>query len=259
MTQSPGLRPDAFDLHGGPVAALLIHGLTGAPPEMRPLGDYLATHGLSVSAPLLPGHGTRPEDLQHISWEDWYQHVESCYRQLAAGHQRVLVVGFSLGALLALHLAANYPAAGVAALSPALMVRDWKAPLAKYLKALIRSVPKDLDPEHSDLADKSVYSQFWQYPCWPTESAYQLSRLQKVVRSELGRIEIPAFVAYSTADAAIHQQSGPTLLRELGSADKVDLVLHKSGHGILVDAERLVLFDRLHGWITTHVAPGECC
>ena len=257
LEQMAGVGPEAFELPGGPVAALLIHGLTGSPREMRLLGNYLAEHGFTVSAPLLPGHGTQPEDLQHVSWEDWYQQVETSYRQLAARHKTVFPVGFSLGALLAVHLAAEHPVAGMAALSPGLIVRDWKAAFARYLKAFIRTVPKDLDPNHSDLADKSVYPLFWQYPCWPAESVCQLGRLQKVVRSELAKITAPAFVAYSTADASIHPRSGPTLFRELGSADKVELVLHKSGHGIVMDAERSVLFDRLHGWMTTHVVSGQ--
>jgi len=259
MTDVPALVPDSFELPGGQLAALLIHGLTGSPPEMRPLGAYLAARGLTISAPLLPGHGTRPEDLNHTSWEDWYGCVEASYRQLLGAHQTVFVVGFSLGALLAVHLAANQSVAGVAALSPALRVRDWKAPFAGYLRSLIHFVPKDLDPNHSDLADKSAYQLFWQYPCWSTESVHQLVRLQKVVRLELGRIRAPAFVAYSTNDASIHPQSGPTLFRELGSDDKVELVLHNSGHGILVDAERLVLFDRMYDWIATHAlsTPGN--
>lgn len=252
MSQGAALLPDAFFLPGGPIVALLIHGLTGAPPEMRPLGDYLAAHGLSVSAPLLPGHGTRPEDLEHTSWEDWYRHVEFNYRQLAADHQAVFAVGFSLGALLAVHLAASQPLAGVAALSPGLRVRDWKAPFAGFLRHFIRSVPKDLDPEHSDLTDKSAYELFWQYPSWPVESVYQLQRLQRVVRAELGTIKAPAFVAYSTADMSIHPESGPTLFRELGTPDKTELVLHYSGHGIVVDAEKSVLFDRMYDWITAH-------
>ncbi|OQB27008.1 MAG: Thermostable monoacylglycerol lipase [Chloroflexi bacterium ADurb.Bin180] len=257
MTNGPALCPHAFDLPGGPTGALLIHGLTGSPPEMRPLGDYLAAHGVSVSAPLLPGHGTCPEDLEHTSWEDWYQHVEASYEERAAGHESVFVVGFSLGALLAVHLAARHRVAGVAALSPGLQVRDWKVPFVRYLKAVIRFVPKDLDPNHSDLADKSAFALFWQYPCWPTESVHQLVRLQQVVRGELRQIMAPAFVAYSTGDTSIHPQSGPTLFRELASADKVELVLHKSGHGILVDAEKATLFDALLGWITAHAWPGR--
>jgi carboxylesterase len=249
------LNPGPFDLPGGPTAALLIHGFTGSPPEMRPLGDYLAARGLTVSAPLLPGHGTTVAELIRTSWEDWYRHVEGAYRMLRAQHEQVFVVGLSLGSLLALHLAAQEPVAGVAALSPALLVRDWRAGLTPLLRHVLKSVPKDPDPAHSDLRDREAFKRFWSYDEYPLEGAYQLLRLQKVVRGELGAIAPPALVAYSTKDMAIHPRSGPTLYRELGSADKDELVLHNSGHGIVLDVESRVVFERVRNWITAHSVP----
>src|SRR2546430_8469231 len=54
---------DPFALGDGPDACLLLHGLTGSPAEMRPVGDALAAAAFRAVAPLLPGHGTTPEDL----------------------------------------------------------------------------------------------------------------------------------------------------------------------------------------------------
>ena len=71
MTAHPELAPGAFVLGGGPVGCLLIHGFASSPPEMRPLGDFLHQRGITVSAPLLPGHGTVPEDLNRTLWQDW--------------------------------------------------------------------------------------------------------------------------------------------------------------------------------------------
>ncbi len=45
---------------------LLIHGFTGSPPEMRLVGEYLHRRGLTVYAPLLPGHGTTVEDMNRL-------------------------------------------------------------------------------------------------------------------------------------------------------------------------------------------------
>ncbi len=45
------------------MGALLIHGYTGSPPEMRLIGDYLHERGLTVLGPLLPGHGTNVADM----------------------------------------------------------------------------------------------------------------------------------------------------------------------------------------------------
>jgi carboxylesterase len=49
-------------------AVLVLHGLTGSPWEVRPLGEALAARGFHVEAPLLPGHAGAPEALGFVTW-----------------------------------------------------------------------------------------------------------------------------------------------------------------------------------------------
>lgn len=114
-----------FVLGSGPDACLLLHGLTGAPSEMRPLGEALARAGVRAVGPLLPGHGTSPERLAAVTRSEMLAFATA---QLAAlrGARRVFVAGLSFGALLALRLAAlpdepgMPPVAALALLAPAL-------------------------------------------------------------------------------------------------------------------------------------------
>ena len=76
MPQFPWLDPSPFCFQRGRVGCLLIHGFTGAPIEMHPIGEYLVEHDIIVSGPRLPGHGTAPEDMQGVTWEEWYSAVE---------------------------------------------------------------------------------------------------------------------------------------------------------------------------------------
>ena len=52
MAEQPGLDLSPFSFEGGPVGCLLIHGFTSAPPEMRPMGEYLPelSHEMTVVA-----------------------------------------------------------------------------------------------------------------------------------------------------------------------------------------------------------------
>lgn len=252
MPQYTWLDPSAFELPGGPVGCLLIHGFTGAAVEMRPMGEYLAARGLTVSAPLLPGHGTTPEDLARTTWQDWYSYVERAFLALQARCEKAFVMGFSLGSLLALHLAAQHEMAGVVALSPALLVRDWRIHLVPLLRYVIKAMPKDPDPQHSDMTDKEALKDFWSYDVHPVAAAYQIYLLQRVVRPELGRIRTPTLIIYATGDMSIHPQSGPTLYNEIASPGKEQIVLHNSGHGIVLDAEREVVFQKTYGWMMAH-------
>jgi len=97
---------DPFVLGEGPDACLLLHGLTGSPAEMRPVGEALAAAGFRAVGPLLPGHGTTPEDLDITTRADLVQAAESALLSLE-GARRIFLCGLSVGGLLAIHLAAR--------------------------------------------------------------------------------------------------------------------------------------------------------
>ncbi|MFA6032646.1 MAG: carboxylesterase, partial [Myxococcota bacterium] len=59
-----------FEIGTGRRGVLLVHGFTGTPFEMRPLGDGLAAAGYRVACPALAGHATRWEDLEETGWRD---------------------------------------------------------------------------------------------------------------------------------------------------------------------------------------------
>src|SRR3954467_4041821 len=98
---------DPFALGTGPDACLLLHGLTGSPAEVRPVGEALAQAGFRVLGPMLPGHGTSPEDLYTVTREQMIHAAESALASLN-GARRIFVGGLSMGALLTLHLAAKH-------------------------------------------------------------------------------------------------------------------------------------------------------
>ena len=75
---------------GGPAGVLVVHGFTGNPQSMRPLAEAFAAAGFTVSLPLLPGHGTRIEDMLPTRWADWSTAAEQAYDELAARCERVL-------------------------------------------------------------------------------------------------------------------------------------------------------------------------
>ncbi len=252
MPQHPWLDPSPFLQMAGPVGCLLLHGLTGSPPEMRPMGEYLFERGLTVSGPRLAGHGTTPQDLARTTWQDWYASAEAAHSELEQECAEVFVVGFSLGALLAVHLAVGCNVSGLILISPAFWVRDWRIHAMPLLRHIVKFVPKDLSQENSDLADSQAYGRFWSYDVHSTEAAYQLLRLQHLARPGLRRVRQPTLVIYAVRDQSIAPYSGPQTYERLGAPDKEQLVLHESGHGIVVDVESEFVFHQVHGWITTH-------
>ena len=246
--------PTPFELQGGPVGCLLIHGFTGSPAEMRLLGEYLHACGLTVSGPLLPGHGTTPEEMANCCWQDWARASLEAYRRLRARCETVFVGGLSMGALLSAYVASEVDdLAGLMLYSPALKAANWMLPLAGLAKYVM---PMNRPPEGTDLTDPEAPARLWHYEVRPTAAAAEMYRLQRVVRRRLGDITTPALVVYSTADRSIHPQSAPRMFEGLGTSDKELLLLHNSGHCLTVDSEREQVFARSYGFIAKHAQLG---
>jgi carboxylesterase len=96
---------ESVSIQDGPNGGvLLIHGYMGTVQTVRDWALAFARAGFAVEAPLLPGHGTSPEDLLNTQWSDYLQCAEDFYKQLEQRHGRVFVggicTGFSIAALL---------------------------------------------------------------------------------------------------------------------------------------------------------------
>src|SRR5438874_4059432 len=121
----PG-RYDIFEKRGN-TGVLLVHGITGAPTEMKPLVRKLAAHDFTVYCPQLAGHCSTLKELKQTRWTDWYATLERSLEQLRSECDAVFVSGLSMGALMALKLTADYPEAiaGVATLSATFFYDGW--------------------------------------------------------------------------------------------------------------------------------------
>ncbi|MEK7140159.1 MAG: alpha/beta fold hydrolase [Patescibacteria group bacterium] len=109
----PHARPIALKGRGD-TAFLLIHGYTGSPTDFNGLPAYLREQlDASVFVPLLPGHGTKVEDLHGLTKNDFIKTAEEALQPLLTQYKRIIVGGHSFGGQVALHLAARYPVHGV--------------------------------------------------------------------------------------------------------------------------------------------------
>ena len=117
----PGCQP------GAPRGiAVLVHGLSDTAFAMRDLAQSFSRLCFESRGLLLPGHGTRPADLMVVDHQDWLAHVEAAVLQAGRENDVVVLAGFSLGAALALTVAAEVPdkVDAVIGLSPAYRLRS---------------------------------------------------------------------------------------------------------------------------------------
>lgn len=250
MAQHSYLDPSPFFLDGGPTGILLVHGFTGAPTEMRRVGDYYHAAGLTVSAPLLPGHGSQVADLHKVRWTDWAAHVEAAYQSLKERCATVFAAGLSLGSLLTLNLAAAHPELpGAILYSPATWVNNRLLPLTPLARYVIQSRPKT---RKSDLVDPEAEGCLWCYDDNSVPAAAQLYALQQRVRRLLPALQLPLLLIYSTGDRAITPSSTQRTAELAGSRDKHIIKIEQSGHVITVDRQWWCVAEQTLAWIKQH-------
>ena len=127
---------------------LLIHGLTGTPTEFGYIAHFLHHRGrLAVECRRLVNHGQPIGVLAGTSWEQLHESARAQFLAARAAARRdgvpLVVGGLSLGAVLSLMLAAEYPddVAGVMGLSPTLFYDGWNVPWTQRLIGLADYLP----------------------------------------------------------------------------------------------------------------------
>jgi carboxylesterase len=121
---------------------LLLHGLGGTPVEMRFVALGLARAGMTVSCPQLAAHSGNFDELQESRWQQWYASAEAALDELRNRCDTVIVAGLSMGAVLALMLAAERKedVDGVALYSPTLSLDGWGVPWYARLPSVTHTV-----------------------------------------------------------------------------------------------------------------------
>lgn len=252
MSSAPSAAADPFFLPGTrPTACLLIHGFTGTPAEMRPLGEHLAELGFTVLGVRLAGHGSSAADLARTRWTDWYASVEKGLERLLQQPRPVAVAGMSLGGLLAIHLAHERPAAvrALALCGTPLFLADRRArwllpPLLALPLPGLRSILIAKEGG-SDVADAEAREALPSYREMPLGGILELLRLRRRVRSELAAVRQPCLLVHGRHDHSVPLANLDLLARRLGSTRIERLVCERSYHVVTVDRDHETVAQRI--------------
>ncbi len=237
---------EPFFIPGGNVGCLLVHGFTGTPKEMRMLADSLAQDKYTILAPRLAGHATRVEDITRSRWEDWVSSVEDGINLLKGCTQKQVIMGLSMGGILALIAAARFALAGVVSFStPCSLPGD---PRAKYLPVLKYFIPR-VSKGKPDWRNQEAAQDHAHYAYYPTTAILQLKELIDVMQSELVNVKIPALFVQSRQDQGIPAESLDTLYDKVSSTDKTKFWVENSGHVIIREPERELIFTEVKSFM----------
>lgn len=231
---------------------LCVHGFTGTPYEVRPLGEHLASLGFTTVGPVLPGHCATAEELNRTTWTDWLNAVEGELALLRRRCRKVAVVGLSLGGLLAMALARrNRDLAAACTLSAPLWIAPALAVGARALIALgVRAIPK----AGADIADPEARRTFPSMSQFPIIALGSLLDFMPRVRAELPEIRVPSLILHGDRDHTAPPACAGELMRHIGTIDKRHVRLHRSAHIITVDHDRAEVASEVAAFLQKRIS-----
>ncbi|MDO8519988.1 MAG: alpha/beta fold hydrolase [Deltaproteobacteria bacterium] len=247
MHHNPQIDP-IFKRGTNGAGVLLIHGFTGTPDSMRPLANALHAEGFTVSAPLLAGHGTTVEDCAKYSWPDWFQTVQKSYMELHEKCSKIFVAGLSLGALLTLKLAIEFPQSlsGLACLATPLYLKPWvRRVLPVVWHTPLRRIWRIQKKFGVDIKDESAKENFWNYDAMPISCSAGILELQALVRETLSKIQTPLLLIHSRHDSTAPFNSMAVIAKEVASPVTESVVLENSYHVITLDYDKDLLNQKV--------------
>ena len=231
---------------------LVTHGFTGAPKEMRGLGEYLNCQGYTVCGIRLNGHATRPEDMVRSRWQDWLLSVEEGYNLLRSCTDQVFLRGLSMGGVLSLTAAGRWSAGpegearrirGVVAMSTPYDIPHVPLPLwtIRFLSLFKPYLSKGKVPG-SGWFDPAAYKQHVAYPQHPLRSGVELKYLFDEMHVALPKVQVPVLLIHSRNDDYVVRDSMQQIYDRLGSLDKHMLWVEGGGHVITEEPTRETVF-----------------
>lgn len=233
-----------FDLRPAPgtetgAAALCLHGLTGTPYEVRPVAEALAARGVRAQGIWMAGHDGSVDDLAATTADAWVEDARRALDALRREHDRVYLVGVSMGGLVSLRLAQTAPVAALVTVGVPLVLGPPVPQLLPLLRLFVKARPK----RTSGVEDPEALARHPRFPAMPLASVAELIALQRVVRADLGKIEAPILVAHGALDRTARPRDAERLFAEVATPDpdKELFLLARSGHVATVDYDGVAL------------------
>ncbi len=214
------------------IGCLLIHGFTGSPYEVEPIAQRFADRGWRIEMPILAGHEGHNLPLKQVTWQDWVRSAEDVLKDMLLTCERIYVVGFSMGGLIAAHLAARYPidklvllSASLFYINPRQLFTDAATIIKKHFSSTV-----DAKEAYRRYVNKAKTT--------PPRAVIHFRHLVKILKQELPQVTTPTLIIQGGKDDLVEPRSAEHIYRTIRSAEKHLHILPESKHIICHDCEQ---------------------
>ncbi len=243
-----GTPPELPKLKRG---VLLLHGFTSHTDCVSGLLPYLEKAGLDVEMPWLRGHGTTPDDLIGVTHDMWYDDAFSALQKLAQRVDQVIVVGLSMGGVVALDLCTrdHELRSKIIACVTWAAALDFVNPMTGLVKPL--SVVFKWWKGQESFRDKTCKQACRNYTKFPTKAFVSLYDYAKEMRPRVRQLTMPFCTIQSKQDQVIPYHMSEYLFQNVDSVYCELVTLEHSGHELGQDCEAKTVFEQTMRFIET--------
>ncbi|MBS7345587.1 MAG: alpha/beta fold hydrolase [Caryophanon sp.] len=225
------------------IGVLCIHGFSGGPYEVQPFADFLKRQTTwEVVVPTLPGHGDVLSMRGHTHHE-WLMAAELAYRALARRVDRVIVVGFSMGGLIAMYLAKRYRVHKLVLLSAALKYAS-PMQLTKDIREMAQHFRKRTLKQHE------LYKRYaTKLRDVPIQSTFEFMKLVALVKPFYATITAPTFIVQGEHDGIVPNKTAALLYETLQCTPKRLYISPVGKHHICYSADCNDWFEEVYRFL----------
>jgi carboxylesterase len=203
---------------GADVGALLVHGFTGSPYDVRPLGTALHEIGVDAHALMLPGMARDIMRLNEMTGEIWQQAVDAEWERVSSRYERTILLGYSLGGALATIAAAKRKPDLLVLIAPLTRLPVRAASLLPIGKYVLKGVNVYGNVDWSDERVHDWYSKvrpdidtrdpetqrlFREEASFSTRMLDEMRALLVDARRAAPKVTVPTFVVQGTEDTVV--------------------------------------------------------
>lgn len=227
-----------------PLGVLILHGFSDTVKSVSILEPPLNDLRLPYRIPSLRGHGAdSPEALRGVSWKDWIDDANQALHDLLNETDKAIVIGYSMGGLIGIDLAADHPELLDSLILVAAVIQI-QAPIApgRFLNFIAQLIAKlikkwPLPPEY---VEPELAKNHDSYSWVPTDAIASLFALSQVARKRLNEVHVPTLIIQSRNDKTAAAECPDIISNSIATPiDKKQIIwFERTGHEMFRDCER---------------------
>ncbi len=226
------------------IGCLIIHGFAGTPQEVGDIERHLKKKNWLVYCPELPGHDGTRDGLKSVTYKHWLYKAKIALEELLVRCEKVYVIGFSMGGMIASYLASQYSIDRLVLISTA----------AYYInpKQMVQDVTGwFLEGIRGELSSDDLY-QFYREKIMrtPMTATIEFARMVRKLRPHLDQVTVPTLVIHGENDGLVPHKSAEYIYEHIQSEEKELYFFPKAKHYIWFGEQKEQLLNEIDNFFS---------